>query len=142
MNQIKFFKVKSSGANLTLQFGFVPDYLKLVNVTAMSAGNKAVLEWFGALMGDAREVEHVCLADNGTTAKLTINYVATGGYVAEFDTVAVQTSDPVKVTGGLGVTITASGFASNDDEIYGIAIQGDIAVDLGDQADKGNTLDV
>jgi len=148
---IKTFKFQADGGDITLLFGFVPDWLKLVNVTAMgTAGNKAELEWFGENMGDAAEIEKKVLADNGTTGNKNLNYAASGGYIAEVnaddltvDAVSqVNGVATVQVAGGFGVKITASGFMSDNDIIYGIAVQADINVSIGDIASLGAVIKV
>jgi len=148
---IKTFKFQADGGDITLLLGFVPDWLKLVNVTAMaSAGNKAELEWFGENMGDAAEIEKKVLADNGTTGNKNLNYASSGGYIAEVnaDDLTVDSVTQVygvatvQVVGGLGVKITASGFMSDNDIIYGIAVQADINVSIGDIASLGAVIKV
>ncbi|MDD3092463.1 MAG: hypothetical protein PHI99_06185 [Syntrophales bacterium] len=146
--QAKTFKFKADGGDITLILGFVPDYLRLVNVTAADAGDKMILEWFGALMGDGVEVEHKVIADNGSTGDLNINYASSGGYVAaaDKDDVSISTSEEVydvatvKAVGGDGVKITASGFMADNDIIYGLAICSDASKDIGDIADLGSVI--
>ncbi len=143
MNDIKVFSFTADGNDVTLQFGWVPDYLRLVNATALAtAGSKGILEWFGSVMGDGKQIEHIVLADNGSTGNKDLVNTASGGHLAQVQTPTIQTANPVKVLGGVGVKITASGFMADNDVIYGVAIRADRAIALGDTGDAavGNTL--
>ena len=141
MNFIKVFRFQADGSNVNLKLGFIPDYLKLVNITAMQTpGNKAEFEWFGALMGDNIEIQSKVIADTGATGNDNLNYAGSAGMIASLNASTISTntvygtSGTVVAIGGEGVTLTAAGFMSDNDIIYGIAIKSDTAFDAGDLA--------
>lgn len=129
MNQIRVGHLEADGALVNLVLGFVPAYIKVVNINA-ATGEIGVVEWFSE-MGDNKELQWIIVADNGTTANTIPKYVSSGGIVSEYNTTSVQTSDPVQVLGGEGVTIAAA-FMDDGDEVYYFAVMPDRDVDAGD----------
>ena len=136
MSQIVVGHLESDGAAINLPLGFVPDVLFLFNANA-AAGEVFLSVWFGGEMVDAAEIQAKSLADNGTTAGLTWDYVSSGGYISAYDTTAVDKGtsndddDPVRVAGFQGVTIHAD-FSDDSDELWYIAIGADKVKDHGD----------
>ncbi len=131
MNQIHVGHFEADGGAHNLVLGFVPNKITIYN-TAAVAGEVFKIEWWKE-MGNAAEIQHTVLADNGSTGNLSIDYVSTGGSVSSYNTASVQTTDPVQVQGGEGVTIAAT-FMDDGDEIYYEAICSDRDVDHGDIA--------
>ena len=137
MGQIRTGHFEADGNDVNLILGFVPSYLRLFNANA-TTGEVAVLEWFGAEMGDAKEFRTTIIADNGSTANTNFSYASSGGDLADYDTNAITTTDPdsiednyIQVTGGKGVTIDGS-FMEDSDEVFYLAIEADRDVDHGD----------
>ncbi len=64
MGQIRSGHFQADGGAHNLVLGFVPSYLILINLNA-AVNEVFKIEWFGAEMGDAKEVQHTAIADNG-----------------------------------------------------------------------------
>lgn len=131
MSQIRCGHFEADGNAYNLVLGFVPDYIKIINANAADTEVQA-LEWFSEF-GDDMEIWHYIMNNDGGNDITTPVKKGSGGYVAEYDTNSISSANPVTVSGGKGVTISAS-FMSDSDEIYYIAIQGDRDVDHGDIA--------
>lgn len=129
MGQIRTGHFEADGGAHNLVLGFTPHYLKLINT---GAGDTEVwaLEWF-AEMGDAQEIWHYKHNNDGGDDVDTPVKKGSGGYVSAYNTNSIQTSDPVSVGGGKGVTIAAA-FMDDSDEVYYVAIEADRDVDHGD----------
>lgn len=115
---------EADGDAVNLNLGFIPAYIKIINQSA-ATGEIAVVEWFKD-MGDSKQFETTIIADNGSTADTNFAYSSSGGVITEYDTTAVDSGtendddDPVRVTGGQGVTIAAA-FMDDSDEIWYLA---------------------
>jgi len=115
---------EADGADVNLNLGFVPAYIRITNVNAADT-EVITLEWW-AEMGDSKEIWYYKLNNDGGDDIDSPVKNGSGGYVAEYDTTAVDTgtedsdTDPVRVTGGQGVTISAA-FMDDGDEVYYIA---------------------
>lgn len=104
MNQhvIKYFT--SGGAALNIDLGFVPDYVRVINTGAADT-EVYMLEWFEAL-GDAKELWHYMIDNDGGGDVNTPVKKASGGYVSAYDTSHVGER--------LSVTFDYTGGASED----------------------------
>lgn len=72
--------VAGTGAAIIISVGWVPDYVKCVNVA--DAGNlDPVMEWFAA-MGAGKGLKYLRVADNATTGNLSHRIVTTNGITA------------------------------------------------------------
>ena len=127
MSQIRTGHFEADGGAHNLILGFVPSYLRIMNFMAADT-EVAVIEWFKE-MGDAVEIWWM----NSDTGEQNFVPKGSGGYISEYDANSVQSSEPVKVLGGQGVTIDAA-FMEDSDEIYYFAIEADRDVDHGDIA--------
>lgn len=138
MSQIVVGHLESDGAAINLPLGFVPDVVFLFNAMA-TAGEVFLSVWFGGEMVDAAEIQAKSLADNGSTAGLTWDYVSSGGYISDYTyaTTALDKGtsndddDPVRNTAQKGITISAD-FSDKSDELWYIAIGADKVKDHGD----------
>ncbi len=129
MNQILTGHFEADGGAHNLILGFVPNYLCLYNTGAV-AGEVFKVEWWKE-MGDADAIVHTVLADNGSTGNLSIDFDGSTGPVSSYNTNSVNTTNPVEVLGGEGVTIAAT-WMDDGDEIYYFAVCADREVDHGD----------
>ena len=129
-NQIRIGHFEADGAAVNLPLGFIPQYIMLINQAAAD-GEPIMIQCFGTEMGDAKEIWHLRHANDGGSDRDTPVYKSSGGYIQDYDTTSVQTSDPVKPTGGKGVTISAS-WMDDGDEIWYVAIEGDRYTDHDD----------
>lgn len=72
--------VAGTGAAIAISVGWVPDYVKCVNIA--DAGNlDPTMEWF-APMGAGKGLKYLRVADNATTGNLSHRIVTTGGITA------------------------------------------------------------
>ncbi|MFX0200991.1 MAG: hypothetical protein ACFFCW_33140 [Candidatus Hodarchaeota archaeon] len=128
---IKVGHFEADGDAYDLILGFVPDYIRLYNAGA-AAGEVIVHEWF---KDDASGKGFVTrrLTDNGTTATDTMEYLASGHAISKKETVTVQTTDPIKILGKVGVTIAAA-WMDDSEEIYYFAVKCSEFNDIGDVA--------
>ena len=131
MGQIRTGHFEADGGAHNLVLGFVPSYLLVINAGAADT-EVWKLEWFDE-MGDAQEIWHYMINNDGADDVDTPVKKGSGGYISEYDTNSVQTSDPILVGGGKGVTIAAA-FMDDSDEVYYVAIESDRDVDHGDIA--------
>lgn len=94
--QIKFgqFTSAATAADVTVDLGFVPDYVKYINVTGV-----AFYELF-ALEGTGK-------GQKSHAATTYHNFLASGG-IELVDTVSIQTTNPVKKTKVQGFKIVAA----------------------------------
>ncbi len=138
MSQIVVGHLESDGAAINLPLGFVPNVVFLFNANA--AANEVFLSiWFGGEMADAAEIQAKALADNGTTAGLTWDYVSSGGYIQDWTYTTSyidkgtsnDDDDPVRITAQKGIIISAD-FSDDSDELWYIAIGADKVKDHGD----------
>lgn len=87
--KIGSFTATASTATIkNINCGFIPDYVKLINLSA-TAADVQVVEWFREAMGDAKFVKHTIVADNGSTGNKSSEYVASGG-ITVLDTVVKE----------------------------------------------------
>ena len=131
MGRLKVGHFQADGNAYNLNLGWIPNYGKFINLNAV-AGEIVSIEWFNDFTDDYAVVTRR-LTDNGTTGTDTVEYVTSGGHISSYNTTAVQSTNPVKITGGKGVTIAAT-WMDDDDEIYYIVAQSDEFKDIGDVA--------
>jgi hypothetical protein len=131
MARIKTFHFEADGNAYNLNLGWVPDYVKIMCANA-ATGEVVETEWFKDMDDDAGFITTV-IADNGVTSDKNKVYAGSGAGISEYDSTSVQTTNPVMITGGKGVTIAAA-LMDNSDEVWGIAIQSDEDKDIGDVA--------
>jgi len=135
MGQIVTGHFEADGAAVNLPLGFVPAYIRIVNVSAADTEVMA-LEWWSE-MGDSAEIWHYKVNNDGGDDVDTPVKKASGGYIAEYNSTAIDAgtsnddTDPCRLTGFKGVTISAS-FMDDSDEVYYLAIAPDRDVDHGD----------
>lgn len=75
---------------VNIDCGFIPDYVKLINLSA-TAADVSVVEWFREAMGSAKYVKHTIVADNGSTGNKSSEYASSGGLTV-LDTVVKEPS--------------------------------------------------
>ncbi len=99
--QVKFgnFQSAASPVDVTVDLGFVPDYVKFINVT----GTK-IFELFAT--------EGTGKGQRSDTASTYHTFLASGG-IELVDTSTIQTSDPVKKTKVQGFKIVAANQTAN-----------------------------
>lgn len=129
MAQIRTGHMESDGNAINLDLGFIPNYFEIHNLNA-AAGEIECIKWFGSEMGNAKEIQYDEQADSGTVYAQG-NYVSSGGLISAYDATTINTTNPVAVTGGKGVTIGAN-FSDDSDELFYIAVQSDRDTDHGD----------
>ena len=137
MNQILTGHFEADGNDVTLPFGFVPDYLLVINSAAVE-DEIMKIEWFQSA-GVINELHHQVIQNDGVGGEESAIWTAGG----EIETIVSASDSPVvgnvtvmgetvsSVTSRMGVTIDAS-FMDNGDEIYYLAIKTDREVDHGD----------
>lgn len=137
MPAIRIGHFEADGDAVNLELGFVPAYMRLVNLNAAD-GEVSIIEWFGTEMGDDKAVQHTILKNDGGDDNSNIAYVTSSGYVSAYGSTTVVDSgteddddDPVRVTNRLGVTIAAA-WMDDSDEIFYIAVSPDRNTDHGD----------
>jgi len=148
---------KSDGSDVTLILGFIPDRVKVTNLTKMGTANTlGIVEW-NRLMATGYEISVRDQVDSGTTGGHVLTF-GSGTLVAPYSTTTVTVGagvygtatagvapgavQPVgtHVSGGNGILLTASGLMANDDLILVEAELDDISIDLGDTATTGHTF--
>jgi hypothetical protein len=72
------FTAASSAAAVNVNCGFVPDYVKLINVAA-TARQIATVEWFRGSMGEAAYLKETIVVDSGSTGDKSLEYVSSSG---------------------------------------------------------------
>jgi hypothetical protein len=131
MPQIRTGHIESNGAAINIPLGFVPNYFKIINAAAAD-GEVAAIEWFGNEQGDAKSFfTYKHTASGFATTDTTFAYEASAGLLSDYDTKSISTSNPILVSGGKGVTVSAD-FSDDGDELWYIAIGSDREVDHGD----------
>ena len=110
--------LKSDGNAYELDLGFVPDYIKLVNLNAAET-EVMIYEWWSH-MGDSVALAHIQIDGSTSDAVYSVKK-DTSGVITKLDTTTIQTSDPVKKTAKRGVII-ATGWLDDNDEIYYYAV--------------------
>jgi len=111
--------VTGTGADIDVDLGFQPSYVKVINRTQLgTAGNLVGLEWFQG-MGDDNALGINAVQDDSSTTTYNLADKTSDG-ITPIATNSVQTTDPVTVTGFNGFQIPAA-FQSDGDELYYIA---------------------
>jgi len=141
MNQIRTGHFEADGNDVTLNLGFVPDYIMLVNEGAVAAEVIKIEWWYSA--GVTKELHHY---RHGSGAGSSIPNASSPRWETsgEIEAAYPQSTDAtvgtvtvmgdatvVAVTNRMGIKIDAS-WMDNSDEIYYLAIKSDREVDHGD----------
>ena len=113
----------AAGAAETVGVGFAPDKVILFNQNA-ATGEVIKVEWFGALMGDAKEFHATIIVDSGSTADASQAYISSGGNViTKTGSTPSISGDTLSFSGEEGFTV-ATGFLDTADvcwwEAFGI----------------------
>lgn len=133
MGQIKTGKFIGTGAAINLDLGFIPAYARIHNMNA-GAGEVFTLEYFNQ-NGDSAETWIYCINDAGSAVAADRVKKASGGYLAEYDSVSVgnQKSVTFDAAGGAAANLitcsTASDVPANGD-VLKFVDGGDIAAGL------------
>ncbi len=137
MHESVTIKFQADGGACNVELGFTPDKVEAYNLNAI-AGEPFKIEWF-SLLGDAREIWHNVIADNGATGKAAMEYKATGGYISAYQGVVYDPgtvdndNDFARAEGFTGISI-AAGFMDDNDIILVQASRSLRSEDLGDIA--------
>jgi len=119
--------VTGTGADIDVELGFKPSYVKVFNKTAIEAGvaeSDVALEWFEGMAADSAIKHNIAIPyDNSTavaeTKAANMEFITANG-ITILETSTVQTADPVTMTGFTGFRIPAA-FQAASDELYYIA---------------------
>lgn len=116
--QVRTGHFEANGSAVNLILGFVPDYIKIINVNAADT-EVFMLEWFREF-GDAKDIWHYKLNNDGGDDVDSPVKKSSGGYVSEFDSSAIGNRKSVTFdyTGGAAedlLTVAAGhGFVENE----------------------------
>lgn len=134
MGQIRTGSFEADGNAYNLILGFVPNYIKVINTSAADTEVWS-LEWFD-LMGDAKEIWHYKLNNDGGDDVDTPVKKASAGYISTYDSNIIP--NRVKVvfdyTGGASEDLLtfagAEGCPFEDGERVGLQASGGLAAGL------------
>lgn len=135
MGKIRTGHFESDGNAYNLMLGFAPSYFTMINANA-AVGEVFKVEWFGDEMGDAQEIQHTVLADNGSTGNLSLDFVSSGGSCATYSAKVVGDRKSVTFddTGGASedlITATAAaGHGFSDGEKIKFVASGGLPTNL------------
>jgi hypothetical protein len=114
-------KLTGTGAEITVNLGFVPTYVKVINRTKIGThGNIVALEWFEGMTA-GHSLQYKCIDAANATAAFNINSVTTGG-ILPVKTENTYASGVLTTAGIMGFSIPA-GFQSASDELYYVAMR-------------------
>jgi len=124
---IKVGHYEADGAEVDLELGFVPDYIRLINANATGTEQMRI-EWF-----------HECGDGLGfsVTAAGIMTWLTSAHPISALDEATIDEGtendddDPCRIEGKLGVTI-AAGFGDDADEIWFVAFGNANEEDYGD----------
>lgn len=137
MGQTVCRKFTSDGLAHNLILGFIPAYARVINANA-AVDEVMIMEYFN-LMGDAQEVWHYPVNDQGTTTAVSIVKKASAGYISKYDTGVIggaRVSCTFDDTGGTAVdliTCTNTGQVPVNHDKIKLVASGGLPTNLGER---------